>query len=435
MKVATLASFTLLLCCAEDARIDSNQWSLEEPPCPSCEPEAASDATLDAAVEEPIARRCDGALPPETTFTPGEGDAVTMSVAVGPDGCPRVLYYQEGALRLARWDGAAWSLEVVPAFASQSANISPDYPLALYLDERGRETVFATASDSPRTIALPLSSEGGGWSQQEIPVSSWSWEMRAFTDDGGDPFVIAYTSDERYSGENITARLFTLIGEQRWSSEPISDFDIKSIHYLSVVSDGRGGLTLPLLESKGYSKSDQETNLWLATSPPGSPRSWSRERVVSPLIGRVGDAILISTGETLHLFAFSSEVTAPPSRQRLAHARRGEKKGAVWSAELVETCEGIVCRPLDAFVDERGRVHLLFGRHDADLEGSFSRVMRGVWSEEGAGWRLDEVGVFMNTISHQAAYDSVTGVTHFVAARRPGEWDRSAVYVAIPPSL
>ena len=418
------AALIPLAACGQDIQLGPDGWSLrgDEPKESSKEPKEVE------GFEEPAPLRCDGPPPPERIFDLGD-DTVSMSIGVGPRGCPRVLFSQRDALHIARWVQGSWSIEQVPAFAA--SDDVPQYRSTLHVDSRGRETVFATSKDAPRLVALRPSKDA--WIQEEV-ASRWVWKMRGFTDSDGQIRVLAYTADEQYSGTNMRLRVFTEQKKQQWSDEVLGEgMALQSLFYPTMASAPQSrALTLPVLENVGGKVGAYNENLSVFTVTSEGER---HEKVESKELGPTSDVLLAQQTDALHLFAFAKRpypYPGTPGPQTIAHLRR-DLDTSVWQTSWLEACADVLCRPMDTFVDERQRVHLIFGRRDADLGARQMRLFRSVWSDA-LGWSAaDEVGVFDDSVSHQVAYDPFTGVTHLIAPRYTAQYVRSAVYVAIAP--
>lgn len=111
-----------------------------------------------------------------------------VSVAASPDGRIGVAYPSADGIRLATFDGLAWSIQTIaagaPAYiAPRSLTVDADGSFALAYAPQG-------SPSSPDPVRLARETPGGVWATETLPLSA-AWATVTF-DSANNPFVAAF---------------------------------------------------------------------------------------------------------------------------------------------------------------------------------------------------------------------------------------------------
>lgn len=343
---------------------DGEQWDVGSPPDDTAGPPAddtadrpddgaasrpetqAGDADTSADTHSPAPlANCDGQLPARKRFRWDNQRVRTVSLALGPTGCPRLSMHVGGAFRYAIWNGEEWEIEIAAQsvggrnFARQGLVIPPSGPPSLAYTDPGNDGLYhATRSDdgewSVETI-VDISGESG----PDREIESLAHRL----DPAGHPTVAVL--DELTDSDVYRPRLVWFQRDGgNWQSEVVDRGAVDGSLPGNVAFDAAGRAQL-LARGEGDDK-------YLRRYLRQSPSAWPSEEIVAGHDAGMSSVLTMDAEGDPHLFACTG-----PGPATLRYFRRIDDK---WRSVDRGVGEKAWCTVLGADVDADERLHLVY---------------------------------------------------------------------------
>jgi hypothetical protein len=367
---------------------------------PGADMPAAVDASLptiaDAGPPVPqLELDCRGRLPQsEEVLTRGTNDAIRFDAAVGPNGCPHVVWSLDSEVRYAVWTGDEWVRERVAP--------TTEYEVSLAVDDLGVPTVYI-ATDKPGFVGLRREA---GWTITERLGERWTWHLSS-EQTMGRSTVVLVDATQQNSGTDRRLRV-GVRSPSGWSFDRIGDFDLGSfMHRQRMAVDTSGIGYLAFLQNKGFGPTNRASNLWLARSDSPDLTGWTWERVGEEPYNRFRFPSVFAIDGQLQIVAIYDPLGVEGDS-----IVRGTRSPSGWEWETLVDCGADTCSFTSA-VDVFGRLHLAYGLRN------------------GSGFRFSEFyrlgtdptsDVPLGTSSKSLLrVDPVDGTPHLVTSERMGQ--------------